>query len=117
MIFTYMREGNPLDQRPHRYEERNKDLWEAAQLRWRLIERSRQSWTCLSMAVLASCLWLLSRQSETTGASTLGWATGPAAILFSVGFSAVQHSIRRIQQRLGTVERRTTALRRLLTQG
>lgn len=70
---------------------------EVTSLRWRLVERSRQSWSSLSVAVLSLGAWLLLARSQN---SSLCWAMGPLALAAGLVWMLAQHSIRRIGQRL-----------------
>lgn len=73
---------------------------EVADLKWRLIERNRQSWTFFSLAVLAFGLWVLAHGSETPVASTLGWTMGAASLVVGFAGFLTQRSMRRIQNQL-----------------
>ena len=66
-------------------------------LRWRLVEKTRQSWHFLSIAVVSVGVWILVTRSQNPAMSV---AMGPIPLLAALAWVLAQRSIRRLRQRL-----------------
>ena len=79
--------------------DRNQDrrFLQITNLRWQLVERTRQSWHCLSIAVVSVGIWILVTRSQ---APAMGWAMGPIPLLAPLAWVLALRSIRRIRHRL-----------------
>lgn len=80
---------------------------EMSRLRWELVERGRQGWNTLSLAVVAAGLWLLSHGGQGVGPNLLNLVAGPICLVFALLTMAGQHAMHRVQRQLEWLQRST----------
>ncbi len=96
-----------IDQQPPPKTNIRHKVMEMATLRWNLVQRSRQNWTCISLAVVAACAWLLARSHPGIQGTPLAWATGAVSVMFCIGWALGQHYLARTHRRLNTLQSET----------
>ncbi len=74
-----------------------KQFLQITTLRWRLVERTRQSWHFLSIMVVSVGIWILVVRSQS---AAMSWAMGPIPLVAATAWVLALRSIRRIKQQL-----------------
>lgn len=78
-------------------EPQEKRFLEITDLRWQLVEKSRQSWHYLSIAVLSAGAWILVTRVQNP---VMGLALGPIPLLAGLAWVLALRSLRGMRQRL-----------------
>ncbi len=79
------------------HERSEKQFLQITTLRWRLVEKTRQSWHFLSIMVVSLGVWLLVVRSQS---AAMGWAMGPIPLVAALAWMLALRSIRKIRQQL-----------------